>query len=551
MASTPGCGPAALRRSRRRQPRDDQRTLIQGGERFQYLTLTSPGTLTLSRVGIKFSAYRATPDKYQGYFVSSDDQLNKIWYAGAYTAQLCMTPAGSPDSLQPLILDGAKRDRLVFLGDLLHTIPTIATTLGANGADYTKQSLALFAQYQNPTDGSVPGFSLPDGPASYESASYSTDFVLALGDYVRYSGDVGFAAAQLPAVERELDYNQSLVDPGTGLMVTTAEPGGTGSGSDWDGPYDGAKAGTVTEFNVLYYRALTQAAYLADAVGRSDMAVGYRQKASKLVAAINNYLYNPTTGVYDISDQKRGSYAQDANAMAVLYGVAPADRTQSILDALKLHLWNSHGSLPFSPDTGYLQLISPYIGGFDLAARFTAGDVTSALTLTRNEWGPMAVPGPNYSGAFWERLNADGTNTDGGTSLAHGWSTGPTWVLTNYLLGAQPVDPGYHTWSITPHPDSVAWAEGQVPTPYGAMGVKWSKDKSSFRMETQVPNQTSGMITIPVANPAAAAISVNGVTVWRKGHIAGSVTGISSINSTSGGIVLTVTNGGTYTVNAT
>lgn len=524
-------------------------TLIQGGERFQYLTLTSPGTVTLSGVGIRFTAYRATPDAYQGLFVSSDDQLNRIWYAGAYTAQLCMTPAGSPDSLQPLILDGAKRDRLVFLGDMVQTVPTIATTLGANGADYVRESLALLAQYQNPTDGSVAGFSQPDGPGAYESASYSTDFVLTLAEYVRYSGDVGFAAAQLPAVQKELAYNQSLVSASTGLMVTTADPGGTGSGSDWDF-YDGAKAGAVTEFNVIYYRALTEAAYLADAVGRTELSAGYRQQASALAAAINTQLFNSSTGVYDISDQKRGGYAQDANTMAVLYGVAPADKAQSILDALRLHLWNPHGSEPFSADTGYSQVISPYVGGFDLAARFATGDDASALTLMRNEWGPMVAPGPDYSGGLWEKLNSDGSNTEGGNSLAHGWSTGPTSTLTGYVLGARPVDPGYSTWSIVPHPGTVAWAQGQIPTPRGAMGVKWAQDSSSFTLEAAVPTQTSGTITIPVSNPDSKVLTVNGVTVWKKGRTVGSVPGITGISSTTSGILLTVASGGTYTVNA-
>ena len=67
---------------------------IQGGERFEEITLTSAGSVTLSAAGIQYSAYRATANDYQGYFLSSSDQLNKIWYAGAYTTQLDMLPAG-------------------------------------------------------------------------------------------------------------------------------------------------------------------------------------------------------------------------------------------------------------------------------------------------------------------------------------------------------------------------------------------------------------------------------------------------------------------------
>lgn len=86
--------------------------LLQGGQRYQYLTLTTPGSITLSSAGIRFTPYRAGPQQYQGWFLSSDETLNRIWYAGAYTAQLNMVPAGSPDGgPRPVIFDGAKRDR--------------------------------------------------------------------------------------------------------------------------------------------------------------------------------------------------------------------------------------------------------------------------------------------------------------------------------------------------------------------------------------------------------------------------------------------------------
>jgi alpha-L-rhamnosidase len=59
------------------------KNLIQGGERFQMISLTSPGSLSLSSIGIHFSAFRAAAKDYKGYFLSSSDELNRIWYDGA------------------------------------------------------------------------------------------------------------------------------------------------------------------------------------------------------------------------------------------------------------------------------------------------------------------------------------------------------------------------------------------------------------------------------------------------------------------------------------
>ncbi len=76
---------------------------LRGGLRFEAIELRTPGTIELSGAGLNFKAYRATPDAYQGWFLSSDEQLNRMWYAGAYTAQMDMVPgrAFRPASRSP------------------------------------------------------------------------------------------------------------------------------------------------------------------------------------------------------------------------------------------------------------------------------------------------------------------------------------------------------------------------------------------------------------------------------------------------------------------
>jgi alpha-L-rhamnosidase len=57
--------------------------LIQGGERYERIALTTPGRLTLSSAGIEFTAVRATAAAYRGWFDSSSALLNRIWFDGA------------------------------------------------------------------------------------------------------------------------------------------------------------------------------------------------------------------------------------------------------------------------------------------------------------------------------------------------------------------------------------------------------------------------------------------------------------------------------------
>lgn len=63
----------------------------------------SSGTLSLSDLKVNWTASPSAenPQSYSGYFHSSSEKLNRVWYAGAYTNQLCTisTDTGSALSL--------------------------------------------------------------------------------------------------------------------------------------------------------------------------------------------------------------------------------------------------------------------------------------------------------------------------------------------------------------------------------------------------------------------------------------------------------------------
>lgn len=52
--------------------------------------------MTLSSAEIHDEAYLGTPSTYKGYFVSSSDELNRIWYNGAYTVNTVQMRPGTP-----------------------------------------------------------------------------------------------------------------------------------------------------------------------------------------------------------------------------------------------------------------------------------------------------------------------------------------------------------------------------------------------------------------------------------------------------------------------
>jgi hypothetical protein len=62
-----------------------------GGFRYMSIWHNSTGAVTLGDLSVNFTASPEMGDlrKYPGYFNSDSEKLNRVWYAGAYTNQLC------------------------------------------------------------------------------------------------------------------------------------------------------------------------------------------------------------------------------------------------------------------------------------------------------------------------------------------------------------------------------------------------------------------------------------------------------------------------------
>jgi hypothetical protein len=471
-----------------------------GGERFEAITLSSPGTVSITKAGINFSgAYRATADKYQGHFLSSSDSLNKIWYTGAYSEQLNMQEAGINGAARPSLLDGAKRDRAIWSGDLLVEGAGIYDSLGSNGSDYVKQSL-LHLIDNSKANGPLLAQTLFGSPAGYFSSSYSQYTLQSAVDYYRYTGDSEFIAHVLPKLEAQAAYDKTLTNS-DGLIVTTAGFATPSSGLDWDF-YDGVKTGVVTEFNVLYYKSLIDLAYAERNLGNTEKARGYEATAASVKDKINSTLFDPSTGAYRLSDSD-ATLAQDANSLAILDGVAPRTAVPGIVAKLAT-LKTANGVAPFAAGSGKSALQSPFVSGYHVAAAFAGGFPAEAYDVLHRTFDQQIdTENPGYTGATWENYNPDGTIPNGGTSLAHGWGSGPTSALTSYVLGVTPVDPGYSTFTVSPSFSGLDWAEGAIPTPHGAINISWKHAGKNILLKVEAPNGATGTIDIPGQRPIA------------------------------------------------
>lgn len=123
---------------------------LRGGFRYMTTFLTTPdASVEIHKVSVEMAFQPTWPNlrAYQGYFHSNDDLLNKIWYSGAYTLQANSIPPttgrawpspqdgswltdGVIGPGQTILVDGAKRDRTVWPGDLGVAVPSAFYSTG-------------------------------------------------------------------------------------------------------------------------------------------------------------------------------------------------------------------------------------------------------------------------------------------------------------------------------------------------------------------------------------------------------------------------------------
>lgn len=486
---------------------------LRGGFRFEAIELRTPGTIELSGAGLNFMAYRATPDKYEGWFISSDNELNRMWYAGAYTAQMDMVPVGVASCFdKPVIFDGAKRDRAIWSGDLMVSDPVALLSLGSNAAPYVTGSVDAFMDIQA-ADGrltSAVGFR---GCGGFDYAvTYSNYAAMIAVQYYRYTGDTGYITGLLPNLEAATAYAASRLDE-NGLIVT--------NDNDY---WQTRQTGEVTEYNLAYYELLQDMIWLESHVGTQEKVDQYTADAAALKDAINAHLFNEGAGLYQHTDSRPDVFPLDANMNAVKTGVAPPDKVQYILDYFKA-AWVEHGSEisqpPPSMTDPYGHTIEPLNNTWEMLARLRSNDAAGALELMRRLWGLQVDPNSGYfTNTFWEFVLANGLPSRGFDSLAHAWGAGPTQVLTEAVIGATAVDPGYEMFQVKPQPVDIGWAQGQVPTAFGPMTVKWAQntDTGMFHLEVVAAAGTGGEVWVPVGSaPEAASVALTpGATLLRR-----------------------------------
>jgi hypothetical protein len=364
-----------------------------------------------------------------GSFRCSDARLTRIWETGAYTVHL---------NMQDYLWDGIKRDRLVWIGDMHPEVSTINAVFGCN--DVVPRSLD-FTRDSTPADQWMNGIS-----------SYSMWWVLIHEQWWLHHGDRAYLRRQAAYLRALLSRLAALVGPDGRERIDGMRF------LDW--PSSPNPQGVAAGLQALLVMTLDAGARLSRVLGDRATAKLCAQTAARA---------RPV--VLDPHASKSGA------ALQVLAGQRdPRAAARALLKP------------------GGARGVSTFYGYYVLNALGRAGEIDAALRLIRTYWGGMLDRGAT---TFWEDFDLawlkgsgriDELPTRGQKdlhgdfgaycyegfrhSLCHGWASGPTAWLSEYVLGIRPLAPGCARVQVAPQLGGLRWAEGSYPTPRGPIQVR-------------------------------------------------------------------------------
>lgn len=319
---------------------------------------------------------------------------------------------------------------------------------------------------------------------------------MAYADWMR-TGDKAWLASHYELLKSKLLLERVGSD---GLVHSSPENVRRTDIVDWpSGERDGYEFGPLnTVVNSFYVRSLRLMSIMAKAIGKDTEADRFDLLEKQAHASFQKAFFDPESGLYrDGADSKHQSL--HANLFPLAFDLVPEAHRQSIA------LWLAKRGMR----------CSVYAAQYLLEGLFENGCETEALDLIvapgDRSWRHMVESGTTITWEAWDQKYKPNQDWN------HAWGAAPANLLPRYVLGVQPLAPGWKRVSVKPHAGSLAFARGKVPTPLGPIQVDWKRAKT-FTLALKLPRGISATVELP-ALPDLTKVFVNGkpVEVTRKG----------------------------------
>ncbi len=408
-----------------------------------------PGDLTRDNV-MRQAAFLATWDDAAASFHSSNPMLDRIWELCRYSIKAT--------SFAGIYVDG-DRERIPYEADAyLNQLSQYYTDSDLQMARDTFDHLM-----QHPT-----------WPTEWASHM----IFIAHADWMR-TGEMACLARRYEGLKTKLKLSQARTD---GLIVSSEPQIRHDDIVDWPTTErDGYVFKSVnTVVNAFHLRALGLMAEMAAALKKDDDAAHYRELEHAARLAFQEKLFDRSRGVY-LDGEGTDHASQHANLFALAFGLVPAEHCTSVTDYVIKRGMSC----------------SVYAAQYLLEGLFQSGAGAEALALmtasTDRSWRHMVESGTTITWEAWDQKYKPNQDWN------HAWGAAPANLLPRFVLGVQPLSPGYSRVVIRPCTSGLQFADGKVPTIHGPITVRWSH-AASFKMSVSLPVGVQAHIELPASD---------------------------------------------------
>eukprot|EP00804_Cyclotella_cryptica_P018656 CCRYP_007166-RA/>CCRYP_007166-RA protein AED:0.00 eAED:0.00 QI:116/-1/1/1/-1/1/1/831/1277 len=414
----------------------------------------------------------------------SDENLSlddKIGRCSAYTLQLCMH--------HNFIVDGIKRDRLPWAGDLAVSI--MANCYSFSDSESIRFTLAVLGRCGNDAmprdDGGREN--IDDEPQiafMREShvngiVDFSLWYVISHWLYQRYFGDVAFLKQEWTVVTKRLScLIKYCTEAKTGRLITNDDDW---LFIDWS---DNVKK--TAALQILWWWALECGSLLVDTLilfadNNTSESIDFKDFHG-LIQDAKSRLESCF-----VQDDIQLSYSRHAHIFGVLSGLnlrlvdnasskdwwnpnPSDDQWRSLVKIRKL----DQQSLDALLGDKLEQVGTPFMKHLECLAISRLGERSSALSKIRNYWGGMLRTGATtFYEAYAEKEMPDDVanfySRPFARSLCHAWGSGPCALLPEMLLGLRPLADGWKLFLVDPLDECPENISASVRTKHGIIKV--------------------------------------------------------------------------------
>ena len=326
--------------------------------------------------------------------------------------------------------------------------------------------------------------------------------MLAYTDYL-YTGDIrplarfykDLKSKSLIALER----NDGLISTRTGLMTESVLKDihiqvPLKDIVDW--PMDERDGNEMPEVNTVvnafHYESLRLMEQIARALENKADELFFRQRAEKVLKAINSLLFDVAGRKY-LDGEGSAHSSLHASIFPLAFEVVPEVLIPGVAGYIR-----SRG-----------MACSVYAAQFLLESLYLAGEDKAALDLMCSKeergWWNMIRAGSTVTIEAWAARFKPNLDWN------HAWGAVPANIITRGLWGIVPLSPGFERAQIKPQTGGLTSSKIKVPTIKGSINCEFKTDNTTyFDLQVSIPSNMKSVVSVPIREMNNPELWING-----------------------------------------